>query len=127
VAISIFLAIAYGPIGAAAGTAFSLTVGNVLISNWYYHFKIGLDIPRFFREGLRGILPALLLITGISCLTFLMPQDSWSDLLARIGVILPVYAGVMIAVGMNASERELLRETLGGAWRRLRVKGGKGA
>jgi len=125
VAVSIFLALAYGPIGAAAGTAFSLLIGNVLISNWYYHFKIGLDIPRFFREGLRGILPALLLITGVSCLTFLMPQDSWRSLLARIGVILPVYAVVMITTGMNDSERELLRDTVGGVWRRLHKGGPK--
>jgi len=122
--LSVFLAIAYGPIGAAAGTVVSLIIGNVLISNWYYHYKIGLDIPRFFREGLRGILPALLLITGISCLTFFMPQDSWSSLLARIGVILPVYVFVMITVGMNASEREMLRDAVGGVGRRL--KGGKG-
>ncbi|MCL2811508.1 MAG: polysaccharide biosynthesis C-terminal domain-containing protein [Clostridia bacterium] len=117
---SVFLAIAYGPIGAAAGTVVSLIIGNILISNWYYHYRIGLNIPCFFREGLRGILPALLLITGISCLTFFMPQDSWRSLLARIGVIFPVYVGVMITVGMNASERAMLRDVVDGVWRRFK-------
>ncbi|MCL2544294.1 MAG: polysaccharide biosynthesis C-terminal domain-containing protein [Clostridia bacterium] len=132
IGLSIYLIRLWGPVGAAVATVISLVIGNTLISNWYYHYKIGLNIPRFFRDTLRGILPALLLITGVSCLTFLIPQDSWSSLLLRIGVIVPVYAGVMIAVGMNAAEREMLRDALHGVWRRLRPghaanKGGDGA
>ena len=120
VVVSVFLAKAYGPFGAALGTAFSLILGNVLISNWYYHYKIGLDIRRFFREGLRGILPALLLIATLSCATLWMPQNSWGWLLVRVAVIVAVYAVVMIRVGMNAGERALLHETLGGVLRHPR-------
>jgi O-antigen/teichoic acid export membrane protein len=116
--ISVFLAKAYGPLGAALGTAFSLILGNVLVSNWYYHYRIGLNIPRFFREGLAGILPALLLSAGLGCVTLCMPQTTWMWLLARIVVIVAVYAAVMIPIGMNAQERALLGETLTSALRR---------
>ena len=132
IGISVYLIRLWGPVGAAVGTVISLIIGNTIISNWYYHYKVGLNIPRFFRDTLQGILPALLLIVGISCLTFLLPQDSWSSLLLRIGVIVPVYVGVMIPVGMNPAEREMLRDALRGIWRRLRLrhvfgKGGDGA
>ncbi len=120
VALSVVLIRLYGPIGAAIGTAASLVVGNTIISNWYYHKHIGLNIPRFFREALRGILPALLLITALGSITFLLPQDSWRWFLARAVIILVLYVGVMVPVGMNDEERALFGETLGGFFRRLK-------
>lgn len=123
VVLSVFLIRIWGPVGAAVGTAVSLVIGNTAIANWYYHKKIGLNIPRFFRETLHGILPALLLVVALSCATFLMPQTSWLSLLARAGVIVALYVGVMIPLGMNGSERGLLRDTAGGILRRLHLSG----
>lgn len=48
--ISIPLAKVYGGVGAAAGTAASLFIGNGLIMNWYYHNKVGLDMRYFWKE-----------------------------------------------------------------------------
>ena len=69
--ISIPLARAYGGVGAATGTAVSLLICNVLIMNWYYHKKIGLDIIYFWKE-IFGLIKALLLptIVGISIYLF---------------------------------------------------------
>ncbi|MFK4998679.1 polysaccharide biosynthesis C-terminal domain-containing protein [Bacillus sp. N9] len=61
--ISIYLVNQIGIIGAAIGTAFSYVLGNVLLVNLYYHFRVGLNIPRYFKETLSKILPAIL-ITG---------------------------------------------------------------
>lgn len=108
VAISIVLANLWGPIGAAMGTTFSLLVGNVGIINWYYHFKIGLDISRFFRETFHKTLPALLLICAVCCLTLLLPSGGYAMLLLRIVLIAAVYCSLMLAVGMNEEERSLV-------------------
>lgn len=62
--ISIPLAIKFGPIGSAMGTALTVTIGNGIIMNIYYHKKIGIDIKYYFKEILsvmRGMIPSILL------------------------------------------------------------------
>ena len=73
---------------------------------------IGLNIPRFFKETLRGILPALLLAGCIGALTFLMPIAGWGTLLMRIAVICAGYAPLMYAIGLNAQEKETVKNLL---------------
>ncbi|MBO7369725.1 MAG: polysaccharide biosynthesis C-terminal domain-containing protein, partial [Campylobacter sp.] len=50
IAISIPLAKLYGGIGSAIGTALALIVLNIIIMNFYYHNKIGLDIIKFWKN-----------------------------------------------------------------------------
>lgn len=62
--ISIPLALEFGPIGSALGTAITVTVGNGIIMNIYYYKKIGIDIFYYFKElfyVLRGMIPAIIL------------------------------------------------------------------
>ncbi len=47
----------YGGIGAAAGTAIALVVGNIFIMNWYYHKRVGLNIL-FFWKRIISIFPS---------------------------------------------------------------------
>jgi len=58
--ISIPLTKLYGGLGAALGTAAALTIGNILIMNWYYHKKVGLDI-QYFSSQIAKLLPALII------------------------------------------------------------------
>ncbi|OIP83958.1 MAG: polysaccharide biosynthesis protein [Porphyromonadaceae bacterium CG2_30_38_12] len=60
VLISIPLVKLYGGVGAALGTAIALFVGNVLIMNWYYHKKVGLNII-YFSKQIVLLLPAMLI------------------------------------------------------------------
>ncbi len=48
--ISIPLCKLYGAIGSAIGTAISLIIGNIFIMNWYYHYKMGINIKYFFAK-----------------------------------------------------------------------------
>lgn len=43
----------YGIIGAAMATCFAYILGNILIINWYYYKRIGLDIPLFWKNIIR--------------------------------------------------------------------------
>lgn len=47
IGISIPLSNYYGGIGAAIGTAISLIIGNIIIMNIYYHYKVHLNIIKF--------------------------------------------------------------------------------
>lgn len=56
--VSIPLSIKYGAVGAAMGTAVSYIIGNGILMNWHYHFRIGLNIKYFWMEILK-FTPAL--------------------------------------------------------------------
>ena len=43
----------FGMIGAAAATCLAYIVGHVFIMNWFYHKRIGIDIPLFWKNILK--------------------------------------------------------------------------
>lgn len=59
VIISIPLAKKYGGLGSATGTAIALIIGNLFILNLYYHYKMELNMKRFWIEIFK-IVPALI-------------------------------------------------------------------
>src|SRR5699024_6694344 len=75
---SIYLAKNYGSVGAATGTSLSLILGNIIAINFVYHFKAGLNIPRFFKEMYHKLLVTfiLTLIIGI-LLSIVLSNDTW--------------------------------------------------
>lgn len=112
VVLSIFLIRRWGCVGAAAGTAIALTLGNILFMNWYYHKRIGLDMVFFWKEISR-LLPALALVClfGISY-SLLTDFHGWAGLLGSIAVYTLVYAVVMVSLGINAYEKQLVKTIL---------------
>ncbi len=108
IAISIPLVKLYGGIGAAAGTAIALVIGNVIIMNWYYHFKVGLNIKLFISEILK-ITPSLIFpsIVGIFMYMYLNLSDLKILVLAII-VYTILFAISMWYIGMNKYEKELV-------------------
>lgn len=112
VLISIPLVKAYGPIGAAFGTALAILLGNGIIINWYYHTKVGINIISFWKEiislGSAVIIPVLL---GLSLNYFI----DFNNLLYYIGAAVLftlVYLLFIYFVGMNKSEKKLVNMVL---------------
>ena len=58
IAISIPLSMYYGALGAAAGTFVCLVIGNIIIMNFYYHKRVGLNMYYFWGQ-LAKLLPSL--------------------------------------------------------------------
>lgn len=50
IVISIPLAKMYGGIGSAIGTSISIIVGNVIILNFYYYFKVHINVVEFWKN-----------------------------------------------------------------------------
>lgn len=48
--ISIPLGKYFGAAGTAFGTTLSTVIGNIVLMNWYYEKKVGLNIALFFRN-----------------------------------------------------------------------------
>jgi O-antigen/teichoic acid export membrane protein len=108
VLISIPLVKAYGGMGAATGTAIALIVGNVLIMNWYYHNKVGINIV-FFAKRIVVLLPGLIIpaISGFLILKYfdltLIPQFILLGFVFIVIYVLSVWFLVM-----NSYEKELI-------------------
>ncbi|MDD4817135.1 MAG: oligosaccharide flippase family protein [Victivallaceae bacterium] len=68
--ISIPLCKSYGVIGCVVGTAIGQVVGNTIIMNFYYKYKIKINVNRYFREVAK-VLPS---IGGSLLICFLLEQ-----------------------------------------------------
>ena len=64
VALSIFFCYKWGVIGVTVGTLFSNITGTFIIMNIYYHKKVDINIPKFWKEigkATLGMIPAILI------------------------------------------------------------------
>jgi len=105
VVIGYFLSIHYGSIGMAIATALSLLMGQGIAINLYYHFRIGLNIPRFFKELLHGLLPSLVICCTFGYLVSLMPGSGWSGFAYKGTLIILSYSTIMWLFGINSLEK----------------------
>jgi len=105
VVIGYFLSLHYGGLGMAIATSLALIMGQGIAINLYYHYRIGLNIPRFFKEILNGLLPGLLVSGTLGYLTSLLPGDGWPGLFYKGVLIVLIYIASMWLFGMNAQEK----------------------
>lgn len=110
--ISIPLAKLYGGIGSAIGTSLSLLVGNGLAMNWYYHFKVGLNMKHFWCEIVKlskGLLiPSLF---GIIITIYVDLNNIVYFLICGI-IYVCIFSISMWICGMNSYEKELIRKPI---------------
>jgi len=121
--VSIPLAKAYGGLGTAIGTAISLILGNGIIINWYYHSKIHIDIPAFWKQILKMSVPVLLIFgAGYILRTAIIP-NRFIILLAEIVCYSLVYIFIMWNFAMNQYEKELVRTPIRKILRKKKEEG----
>lgn len=117
--ISIPLSKMFGGIGAAAGTAIALLVGNGLIMNWYNHVKVGLDMKYFWKQILNFI-PAMILpiLVGILISRYVNLYSLVYFLGSGIIYVL-IFSISMWFIGMNQYEKDLIGKPVLGLIRRI--------
>lgn len=108
--LGIFLSEEYGAWGMVIATALSLFLGQGIAINIYYHFKIGLNIPLFFRKILQNNYISLPLILLVGCLLnlYLNMSLTWFNLFFKIMVYTICYAFIQFFIVMNKEEKQLL-------------------
>jgi O-antigen/teichoic acid export membrane protein len=112
IGITIILVKLIGFIGAAIGTAFVLSVGQIVIMNIYYHKVIGLNMLRFFKELSKGILPVILISLAIGFFIRMINGNTWFILGIQVIVFLLIYGLLAWFVGMNSYEKDLVKGIL---------------
>lgn len=119
--ISIYLSKLYGSVGAAIGTSLSLVMGNIIAINLYYHYKVNLNMLRFYKELFQGLLLAmgisLLLGSTINMITI----SSWVELIISAIIIVLMYIIVLWNFGMNKSEKNLFSNEIKKLLKKMRV------
>ena len=98
----------YGVTGAAIGTALSLIGGNVIFMNIYYHYKMGLDMIRYWKSILR-FTPSILLSSAVGVIMnrFIEINSIFILCLSILGYTM-VYCMIMWLIGMNTSEKNMI-------------------
>lgn len=106
--ITIVLVNRIGILGAPIGTAISVILGNIIITNIYYIKIIRLNIFRLYKEIIKGILICIVISSGLSLLTLIIPVDGWLQLCVNCFVFILIYVISLWLYGLNKSEKEYL-------------------
>src|SRR5690625_7105403 len=93
--ISVYLSKTHGGIGAAIGTSLSLVIGNIIVMNLYYHFKVKLNMIRFYKELVSGLLLSVIVSILIGSLLNLITINNWNTLIIQGFLFTIIYITVI--------------------------------
>lgn len=119
IALSIPLCMKWDVLGAAIGTTIS-TVAGMLVMNWYYHRRVGLNIPRFWLR-IRHLIPAMIVPAAVAVLmaVYLNPTG-YIQIGGILCVFVAVYGLFMWLFGLDRYERNLFLSPVQKILRRLK-------
>ena len=123
IGISIPLAKIYGGIGCAIGTSIGLIIGNIIIINIYYHKKIHLDIPRFWKEIFIMTIPVAIAFGLAFFISHFIGGSGYASILIRGLIFTVVYIPLMWLMGMNEYEKNLFKAPVIKISRKLGFRG----
>ncbi|MBQ7715242.1 MAG: oligosaccharide flippase family protein [Clostridia bacterium] len=113
VAISIPLAVKYGSIGSAAGTAAALIIANVIVLNIYYQIRCGIDIKRYWREVVCMAVRFVPAIAVCTTLKFLFPLRGLYELAVYGSLFVVLYSITAYLYVMNTYEKDIVKRYVG--------------
>ncbi|RZJ65409.1 MAG: polysaccharide biosynthesis protein [Flavobacterium sp.] len=101
----------YGLTGIIYGSAGGWILSQILV-NIYYNRVLKLQILRFFKELMRGLLPVFLVILAIGYGIDFLPGSGWFNLVIKIGLFGAVYAFLMFRFAINADEKRIFIDAI---------------
>ena len=94
--------------GPALGTFISFVIGNTILSNIYYHKKVGVNMIRYFRGLFNGILPAWIISIAIGMGITFIPVGGWLGFIVKGFLYVLVYGLLVLAIGLNRNEKQIV-------------------
>ena len=122
VGVTIPLAKLYGGFGAAIGTAGAHIIGHIIIMNWYYQSKIGLDIKNFWIQIGKlstGIIPSF--IIGYIIVNNVNIDSILTLFVWGISYIIIFLISIWL-LGMNEFEKNLIKKPIYSILKKLKIK-----
>lgn len=110
----------YGIIGAAMATCVAYVIGNILIINWYYYKKIGIDIPVFWKNILH--MCPVMFVMGVAGWLVLdrLCVDNWFVFFALAAVYTIIYWILAYLFMMNDYEKSFVKAPVSKIFARLK-------
>lgn len=123
VVLTFILVETYGIIGAAAATCIAYVIGNILMINWYYYKKIGLNIPLFWKNIL--CMCPVMICMGCAWWLFLnvISVANWFVFFALAIIYSVMYFVLAYLFMMNDYEKGFLRSPVMKLWKKLTHRG----
>lgn len=110
---SVILAKMYGGLGCAISTAVALLISTGLIMNRYYHKRIGIDIPLFWKNITHMMPSAFILIVLVEIFQMnISLKYSWLYFAIKVVIYTLIYMILMYFIGMNGYEKNLCRSAI---------------
>lgn len=108
VGVSIPLAISFGSIGSAIGTAGALLLANVIIINIYYHKYCDIDMVRYWKNFLKMIVWLVLPALAVAFVKMFFPLSGLMGVIVYGALYVMLYCAVAYIFVMNGFEKELV-------------------
>jgi len=103
----------WGASGAAVGTAVSLTAGNILFMNWYYHNRMHLDMLCFWKNIISLLIPtAAVTVIGFLLKKLILVPNLPISLVFVILLYSVLYILALWTFGMNTNEKDLVQKPI---------------
>ncbi len=99
----------YGP---ALGTCISFVLGNTILSNIYYHKKVGINMFRYFKNLFKGILPAILISLLAGIFIELIPVEGWLGFIIKGCCFVAAYGIFILLLGLDKYEKSMVKALL---------------
>jgi O-antigen/teichoic acid export membrane protein len=118
--VTLYLCPRYGIIGSAVGTSLAIVIGHIIIMNWFYHCRLGLDMI-YYWKNIFHIFPALVLpvLAGIG-MNLAVETDNLVVFFVKIILYVIVYGISMWFLGFNSYEKQLVTGAFSGIQRKLK-------
>ena len=113
VGISIPLAMKFGSIGSAIGTAFALVVANIIIINIYYHKKCGIDMVRYWKTFSVMTLKLVPSVVITALVKYFFPMTGILSVFVYGALFVGLYCLTVYFFVMNEYEKGLTNKYLG--------------
>ena len=105
VVLTIILIKVYGIVGAPIATTIASVIGDILIMNCYYYFKLGIDIIKMYKLIFKGSLFSLL-ITTVSCLPLaIVLPTGWVYFALEFLTFVLIYSLSLWGIGLREYEK----------------------
>ena len=99
----------YGP---ALGTFISFVLGNTILSNIYYHKKVGINMFRYFKNLFKGILPTILIALFAGVFIEYIPVTGWLGFIIKGCCFVAVYGIFILLLGLDKYEKSMVKAML---------------
>lgn len=109
IVISFFLAIKYGAIGAAFGTAISLIVCNIFIINIYYKVILDLNVIKFWKEILKMTTTFLIPLGLIIIINLELNLSGFLHILIIGSLYVIIFSITSYFITMNTLEKNIVK------------------